>query len=207
MNDLKNILILGLAAAVGVLLFIRGCGDGAPCPAVKTMLVYDSTEVRVEVPVTKTVTKYVDIWHTDTVVRFAWKHDTLLVVDTVAIVEAWLHERVEKEFVHRDTALEATITVSVYQNEATGMQMKYKLLRPTEVNTYLYDRFQFHTIGSFGISSDFDAAMRVTLGAGGLMEFKSGTGAGVKYNHIIGAPLPHMVEILVTQRVSFRKRR
>jgi hypothetical protein len=207
MNDLRNILILVLAAGCAVPWLLRGCGSDAPAPAVKTVYVHDSTEVVVEVPVVKTVTRYVDRWKTDTLVRYVSITDTVVRVDTLAIVQAWLEEEAQHELFHRDSDLEATMNLTVYQNMVTGMQLTYKLLRPTEVHTYLYDRFQFHTIGTIGITSNFDREFLPQLGAGGLMEFKSGTGAGAIYQHTIGADMPHNVQLVITQRVSFRKRR
>jgi len=204
MNDIRNILILGLAVAVVVLLLIRGCGTGAPCPAVKTEYVYDSTEVRVEVPVVQTRTKYVDIWHTDTVVRYAYQRDTVRVVDTVAIVEAWLTEEAAHELFHRDSNLEATMNLSVYQNMVTGMRLDYKLLRPMEVTKVFNDRFQMHVGALVGVRTDLSSMWRPDLGLDALAEFRTGTSAGVYYKHAIGASDAHSMGISVKQRLRFR---
>ena len=205
MDDLRNIVILSLAVGCLVLWHARGCnGPEAPAPAVKTQYVYDSTEVVVKVPVVQTRTKYVDIWHTDTVVRYAWKRDTVVVVDTMEVIAAWLHEEVEQELFHRDSNLEATLKVSIYQNMATGMQMTYKLLKPVEMNTVLHDRFQMHVGALVGVRTDLSSQWRPDLGLDALAEFKTGTSAGVYYKHAIGASDAHSMGFSVKQRLRFR---
>jgi hypothetical protein len=207
MNDLRNILILVLAAGCAVLLLLRGCGSDAPAPAVKTRYVYDSTEVRVEVPVVKTVTRYVDRWKTDTLVRYVSRTDTVVKVDTLAIVQAWLEEEATHELFHRDSDLEATMFATVYQNEVTGFRLAYKILRPTEVHTTLGDRFQLHALGSVGGVTDFDATGRFDAGAGLLAEWPNGQGVGLKYGHTFGQAEPHRVEVLLSRRIVISRRR
>lgn len=209
---IKDILILALAA-VAVVEFImlqQGCGLvqlGGDCPEQKVIekivTVKGETEKRAPVSKPKETMEPMPIVKPILVATYEDKGIYVAPEDTATIVSDWSIKREYTEDVS-DTNITGKLKAKVQFNRLQDYSLEYEFEK--EEHTTLYDRFQMHTIGSFGVNSDFDARMRVNLGAGLLAEFKTGTGAGAKYSYSIGAPLPHMVELLVTQRISFRRR-
>lgn len=203
MDQLKNILILALAVGLLVALSFRGCRDSAYVePTVKTKYVYDTTPKTVEVPVEKVVTKLTTRWKTDTVRMVEYL--PVLRVDTVEIVRTFLEERKIYTNNHTDSALQATITTSVYQNQIESMELKYSILRPIAVTKTYSDRFQLHVAATAGAQTDIAATWRPALGLGLLGEFKTGTGIGIDYMHAIGSAQPHYFGIRATQRIRLK---
>lgn len=210
---IKDYIILALVAACAVLYLTRGCGQPniglVDCPEPKVIIQKEKVEGTVgkgaPIPAPKRETyRPMDI-HVPVLVATVNEQPIYMQpADTAAIIKDWATKR-EYEFDRSDTSITATIKGVVQYNRLQDVQLKYEFIHVT--HTSLYDRFQFHTLGSFGINSDFDRQHRVKLGLGGLMEFKTGTGTGLKYDHTIGAPLPHSVEVIISQRLSFRKRR
>lgn len=170
---------LGYVLAVGLLvafILFRGCGPAGV--RVTTEYIYDTVTVEIikEVPKVKEVVhiRNVPVIITDTV--------TLTKHDTLAIVTQWMDSVKTFEDVRRDTNLEATITDTIYQNEIVGRSFKYKILRPTIVNTYKPDRFQLILSAQggagFGYNNEFSSIF------GGIdvgLKFKSGTYFSVGY--------------------------
>jgi hypothetical protein len=134
MNDitkhlLKTILPYLIAFLMGVIVAWKGCGDTSGKPV--------TTIIEKPVP----TVEYVDRWRTDTV-RFVSKRfitvtdtiyqdrivsrlDTLFLVDTVSIIEAWL-----TEIAKYDTTIEqesATLALSWqnYQNRSENLKVTY----------------------------------------------------------------------------------
>lgn len=205
MDQLKNILILGLAVGLILTLCFHGCEQGAIEPAVKPKLTYDRTPKTVQVPRVKVITKYTWRWKTDTVRYVQHITDTVFLIDTVKIVETFLTERLEHVHQYRDSSLAATITTSVYQNQIETLALQYAILRPLTVSKTYVDRFQLHVAATAGAQTDIAATWRPSLGLGLLGEFKTGTGLGIDYSHAIGSAQPHYFGIRATQRICLRR--
>jgi hypothetical protein len=164
LNDLANHLIKTylpylLAFFLGVIIAWRGCGDTSGKPVTKI--------VEKLVP----TIEYVDRWRTDTV-RFVSKEfvtvrdtitseiivnrlDTLFLVDTVKIVEAWL-----TEIAKYDTTLnDIQITWQNYQNRSENLQIEY-------IPKVRESRFAIGIHGNAGLISDFKSSYVPLMGLG-----------------------------------------
>ncbi len=210
METVKNYIILALAIGCAVLYFTRGCGriDLSNCPEVtqKTKYITLKGETGKAAPISKPRETYkpMDILRPVLVATVNERPIYVQPVDTAAILRDWNIKR-EYTLDRSDTNITATIVAKVQYNRIQDVQLKYAFKQT--IKTSLYDRFQFHTIGTIGITTDLNRAFLPQLGAGGLMEFKSGTGAGATYQHTIGAQMPHSINLVITQRVSFRRRK
>ena len=165
MNDLAKHLIKTylpylLAFLLGVIIAWRGCGDTSGKPV--------TTIVERLVP----TIEYVDRWRTDTV-RFVSKEfvtvrdtitseiivnrlDTLFLVDTVKIVEAWL-----TEIAKYDTTLnDIQITWQNYQNRTENLKVTYT---PKKVAGA---KFALGVHGNAGLISDFKSSYVPLMGVG-----------------------------------------
>ena len=165
MNDLAKHLIKTylpylLAFFLGVIIAWRGCGDTSGKPVTKI--------VEKLVP----TIEYVDRWRTDTV-RFVSKEfvtvrdtitseiivnrlDTLFLVDTVKIVEAWL-----TEVAKYDTTLnDIQITWQNYQNRTENLKVTYT---PKKVAGA---KFALGVHGNAGLVSDFKSSYVPLMGVG-----------------------------------------
>jgi hypothetical protein len=206
----KDYIILALAAACAILYFTRGCGSrglGIDCPEPKVIekivTVEGETEKRKPISEPRETVDPMPIIRPILVATYQERPIYIAPTDTATMVSDWNVKREYSEDVS-DTNITATINATIQYNRLQDFSLQYEFEK--EHNT-LYDRFQFHTLGSFGMQTDFDQVSRVKLGAGALMEFKTGTGAGILYDHTFGRPEPHSVQLMVTQRISFRKRR
>jgi hypothetical protein len=165
LNDLAKHLIKTylpylLAFFLGVIIAWRGCGDTSGKPV--------TTIVERLVP----TIEYVDRWRTDTV-RFVSKEfvtvrdtitseiivrrlDTLFLVDTVKIVEAWL-----TEIAKYDTTLnDIQITWQNYQNRTENLKVTYT---PKKVAGA---KFALGVHGNAGLISDFKSSYVPLMGVG-----------------------------------------
>ena len=165
MNDLAKHLIKTylpylLAFFLGVIIAWRGCGGTSGKPVTKI--------VEKLVP----TIEYVDRWRTDTV-RFVSKEfvtvrdtitseiivnrlDTLFLVDTVKIVEAWL-----TEVAKYDTTLnDIQITWQNYQNRTENLKVTYT---PKKVAGA---KFALGVHGNAGLISDFKSSYVPLMGVG-----------------------------------------
>ena len=168
MNDLTKHLISQylpylIAFLLGVIVAWKGCGNTSGKPV--------TTIIEKPVP----TVEYVDRWRTDTV-RFVSKEfvtirdtitseiivkrlDTLFLVDTVKIVEAWL-----TEIAKYDTAIEqesATLALSWqnYQNRSENLKVTYT---PKKVPL----KWALGVHGNAGLISDFKTSYVPLMGLG-----------------------------------------
>lgn len=168
MNDLTKHLISQylpylIAFLLGVIVAWKGCGDTSGKPV--------TTIIEKPVP----TVEYVDRWRTDTV-RFVSKEfvtvrdtitseiivnrlDTLFLVDTVKIVEAWL-----TEIAKYDTTIEqesATLALSWqnYQNRSENLKLTYT---PKKVPL----KWALGVHGNAGLISDFKTSYVPLMGLG-----------------------------------------
>jgi len=222
MKDLKTILIAGLIVTVIALILLRGCGNPQSAPdSIDIELIYDSLErviisnIPEQVPDTirgKDVIKWIE---PDVVVDTVWSEGQAYVmevptkIDTNAIIEHWKLEALTYQDTIEDDTLRAFVDDTIYQNKIVGRSFRYQLLMPIASTTNITKKnvFQAHAIFTSGIRSDFDSIYRLSVGAGMLLEFKTGTGVGPKYSYTLGHPAPHQVEVMITQRISLRSNR
>ena len=168
MNDLTKHLISQylpylIAFLLGVIVAWKGCGDTSGKPV--------TTIIEKPVP----TVEYVDRWRTDTV-RFVSKEfvtvrdtitseiivkrlDTLFLVDTIKIVEAWL-----TEIAKYDTTIEkesATLALSWqnYQNRSENLKVTYT---PKKVPL----KWALGVHGNAGLISDFKTSYMPLMGLG-----------------------------------------
>ena len=163
------------AFAVGIVLGSRGCGTPAP------------ETITIEKPVPEV--QYVDRWKTDTVrhvsrevsVRFDTITleriervlDTLLLIDTVSIVQIWLSEQLNYDTVARFKESEVRISWSNYQNRSENL--KISLQSPAE-------RLRFGAYARGGVQTDFKGVTSPAVG-GGLMLFRRKFMFGIDYGY------------------------
>lgn len=205
MRYVKEITIAALIGIVILLILLRGCGFPQPNPD-RVTYIYDTTEVviRDSIIVPQTITKITE----KEVIR--WKHDTTIVtregrIDTVSIVIAFLDSVYNYSESYKDTNLSVDLEFKMFQNKLRDFELTYKILRPTKIIEHKPDRFQFHVLGSIGTATDFEKVHRIRPGLGFMLEFRSGTSILAKYDHTFGHQAPHGVEIMVAQRLRFRK--
>ena len=182
---LKEYWPLIAAFAIGIILGSRGCGDSA------------AQTITIEKPVPEV--QYVDRWKTDTV-RFVSKEvsvrfdtitlerierisDTLLLIDTVSIVQTWLSEQLNYDTIARFKESEVRISWSNYQNRSENL--KISLQSPAE-------KLRLGVYARGGVETDFKGAISPAVG-GGLMLFRKSFIFGVDYgfstNHQITGTL------------------
>jgi len=173
------------AFAIGIVLGSRGCGGPAP------------ETITIEKPVPEV--QYVDRWKTDTV-RFVSKEvsvrfdtitldrierisDTLLLIDTISIVQTWLSEQLNYDTIARFKESEVRISWSNYQNRSENL--KISLQSPAE-------RLRFGVYARGGVQTDFKGVTSPAVGGGILLFRKSfifGIDYGFSTNHQITGTL------------------
>ena len=164
-----------VAFVVGLLLGARGCDR--PDPEVITI---EKLVPEVE---------YVERWKKDTVrhvsrevsVRFDTITlqkiervlDTMLLIDTVSIVETWLSEQLNYDTIARFKDSSVRISWSNYQNRSEGLRIA--LSSPPE-------RLRVGIFARGGIRTDFQGMNKPVVG-GGIMVFKKRYIIGVEYGY------------------------
>ena len=165
------------AFAIGIILGSRGCGEPAP------------ETITIEKPVAQI--EYVDRWKTDTV-RFVSKEvsvrfdtitlerierisDTLLLIDTISIVQTWLSEQLNYDTIARFKESEVRISWSNYQNRSENL--KISLQSPAE-------KLRFGVYARGGVQTDFKGVTSPAVG-GGLMLFRRKFIFGIDYGYSI----------------------
>ena len=168
MNDLAKHLIKTylpylLAFLLGVIIAWRGCGDTSGKPF--------TTIIEKPVP----TVEYVDRWRTDTV-RFVSKEfvtirdtitseiivnrlDTLFLVDTVKIVEAWLTEIAKYDTTIDQKNASISLNWQNYQNRSENLKVTYT---PKKVPL----KWALGVHGNAGLISDFRTSYVPLMGLG-----------------------------------------
>ena len=173
-----------IAFLLGVIVAWKGCGDTS------------GKTITIEKPVP--TVEYVDRWKTDTV-RFVSKSvvtkydtiykdrvvsrlDTMFLVDTVKIVEAWLTEVAKYDTTISSDAADIALTWQNYQNRSEKFNVVYT---PKKVAL----KWALGVHGNAGLISDFESDYKPLLGAGLQASIKKGYyGIDYGYNgkHYIG---------------------
>jgi len=166
---------IGVAFVLGIVLGSRGCGDSS------------AQTITIEKPVAQI--QYVDRWKTDTV-RFVSKEvsvrfdtitlekiervlDTLLLIDTVSIVQTWLSEQLNYDTIARFKESEVRISWSNYQNRSENLRIS--LQSPAE-------RLKFGVYARGGVMTNFKGATSPAIG-GGMMLFRRKFIFGIDYGY------------------------
>jgi len=177
------------AFVVGLLLGARGCEAPAP------------ETITIEKPVPEV--QIVDRWKTDTVryvsreVSFRFDtitlqkiervSDTLLLIDTVSIVETWLSEQLNYDTIARFKESTVRVSWSNYQNRSENLQIS--LQSPAE-------RLRFGVYARGGVQTDFKGVTSPAIG-GGIMLFRKrlifGLDYGYSNNHQITGTLGYQL--------------
>jgi len=169
LNDLANHLIKTylpylLAFFLGVIIAWKGCGGTSGKPV--------TTIIEKPVP----TIEYVDRWRTDTV-RFVSKEfvtirdtitseiivnrlDTLLLVDTVKIVEAWLTEIAKYDTLIDQKNASIQLNWQNYQNRSENLKVTYTPKKVVGAN------FALGVHGIIGLQSDFKQSYKPLFGVG-----------------------------------------
>ncbi len=173
-----------IAFLLGVIVAWKGCGDTS------------GKTITIEKPVP--TLEYVDRWQTDTV-RFVSKRvvtkydtiykdrvvnrlDTMFLIDTVKIVEAWLTEVAKYDTTISSDAADISLTWQNYQNRSEKFNVVYT---PKKVAL----KWALGVHGNAGLISDFESDYKPLLGAGLQASIKKGYyGIDYGYNgkHYIG---------------------
>lgn len=173
-----------IAFLLGVIVAWKGCGDTS------------GKTITIEKPVP--TVEYVDRWQTDTV-RFVSKSvvtkydtiykdrvvsrlDTMFLVDTVKIVEAWLTEVAKYDTTISSDAADIALTWQNYQNRSEKFNVVYT---PKKVAL----KWALGVHGNAGLISDFESDYKPLLGVGLQASIKKGYyGLDYGYNgkHYIG---------------------
>lgn len=168
MNDLTKHLISQylpylIAFLLGVIVAWKGCGDTSGKPV--------TTIIEKPVP----TVEYVDRWRTDTV-RFVSKElvtvrdtitseiivkrlDTLFLVDTIKIVEAWLTEVAKYDTTIEQKNASISLNWQNYQNRSENLKVTYT---PKKVPL----KWALGVHGNAGLISDFKASYVPLMGLG-----------------------------------------
>ena len=168
MNDLTKHLISQylpylIAFILGVIVAWKGCGDTSGKPV--------TTIIEKPVP----TVEYVDRWRTDTV-RFVSKEfvtvrdtitseiivkrlDTLFLVDTVKIVEAWLTEIAKYDTMIEKESATLALSWQNYQNRSENLKVTYT---PKKVPL----KWALGVHGNAGLISDFKTSYVPLMGLG-----------------------------------------
>jgi hypothetical protein len=173
-----------IAFLLGVIVAWKGCGDTS------------GKTITIEKPVP--TIEYVDRWQTDTV-RFVSKRvvtkydtiykdrvvsrlDTMFLIDTVKIVEAWLTEVAKYDTTISSDAADIALKWQNYQNRSEKFHVVYT---PKKVAL----KWALGVHGNAGLISDFESDYKPLLGAGLQASIKKGYyGIDYGYNgkHYIG---------------------
>ena len=173
-----------IAFLLGVIVAWKGCSDSS------------GKTITIEKPVP--TIEYVDRWQTDTV-RFVSKRvvtkydtiykervvsrlDTMFLIDTVKIVEAWLTEVAKYDTTISSDAADIALTWQNYQNRSEKFNVVYT---PKKVAL----KWALGVHGNAGLISDFESDYKPLLGAGLQATIKKGYyGIDYGYNgkHYIG---------------------
>jgi len=160
---LKTYLPYLIAFLMGVIVAWKGCGDTSGKPV--------TTIIENPVP----TVEYVDRWRTDTV-RFVSKEfvtirdtitseiivnrlDTLFLVDTVSIVEAWLTEIAKYDTTIEQEAATLALSWQNYQNRSENLKITYT---PKKVPL----KWALGVHANAGLLSDFKASYVPLMGIG-----------------------------------------
>ena len=160
---LKTYLPYLIAFLMGVIVAWKGCGDTSGKPV--------TTIIENPVP----TVEYVDRWRTDTV-RFVSKRfitvtdtiyqdrivsrlDTLFLVDTVSIVEAWLTEIAKYDTTIEQEAATLALSWQNYQNRSENLKITYT---PKKVPL----KWALGVHANAGLLSDFKASYVPLMGIG-----------------------------------------
>ena len=168
MNDLTKHLVSQylpylIAFLLGVIVAWKGCGDTSGKPI--------TTIIEKPVP----TVEYVDRWRTDTV-RFVSKEfvtvrdtitseiivkrlDTLFLVDTIKIVEAWLTEIAKYDTTMEQESATLELSWQNYQNRSENLKVTYT---PKKVPL----KWALGVHGNAGLISDFKASYVPLMGLG-----------------------------------------
>lgn len=165
MNDLTKHLISQylpylIAFLLGVIVAWKGCGDTSGKPV--------TTIIEKPVP----TVEYVDRWRTDTV-RFVSKEfvtvrdtitseiivDTLFLVDTIKIVEAWLSEVAKYDTTIEQESATLALSWQNYQNRSENLKVTYT---PKKVPL----KWALGVHGNAGLISDFKTSYVPLMGLG-----------------------------------------
>jgi len=184
---LKTYLPYLIAFLMGVIVAWKGCGDTSGKPV--------TTIIEKPVP----TIEYVDRWRTDTV-RFVSKEfvtvrdtitseiivnrlDTLFLVDTVSIVEAWLTEITKYDTLIDQKNASIQLNWQNYQNRTENLKVTYT---PKKV---VGAKFALGVHGNAGLISDFKSRYVPLMGVGLQATVKRGY-YGIDYgfngDHYIG---------------------
>ena len=191
MNDtlkavLEKILPVILAFIIGLIVAWKGCGD-----------IYNPTEVQVIEKPTPTI-QYVDRWKTDTVrfvktkvvtvtdtinrERIVSRLDTLLLVDTIKIVETWLTERTLYDTSISFSGADIQVIWSNYQNLTESLTVNYE---PKSIKS----NWALGVHSNVGLLSDFSTKYNPLFGVG-LQYTRKKTYIGIDYGfngqHYVG---------------------
>lgn len=189
LNDItKHLLTVYLpyliAFLLGVIVAWKGCGDTS------------GKTITIEKPVP--TVEYVDRWKVDTV-RFVSKSvvtkydtiykdrvvsrlDTMFLIDTVKIVEAWLTEVAKYDTTISSDAADIALTWQNYQNRSEKFNVVYT---PKKVAL----KWALGVHGNAGLISDFESDYKPLLGVGLQASIKKGYYAldyGYNGKHYIG---------------------
>ena len=168
MNDLTKHLVSQylpylIAFLLGVIVAWKGCGDTSGKPV--------TTIIEKPVP----TVEYVDRWRTDTV-RFVSKEfvtvrdtitseiivkrlDTLFLVDTIKIVEAWLTEIAKYDTTMEQESATLELSWQNYQNRSENLKVTYT---PKKVPL----KWALGVHGNAGLISDFKTSYVPLMGLG-----------------------------------------
>lgn len=163
-NLAKEYLPYLLAFLLGVLVAWKGCGNTSGKPI--------TTIIEKPIP----TIKYVDRWKTDTV-RFVSRQvvtvhdtihstinttylDTIFVVDTVSIVEAWLTEIAKYDTTIDQKNASIQLNWQNYQNRSENLMVTYTPKKVVGAN------FALGVHGIIGLQSDFKQSYKPLFGVG-----------------------------------------
>ena len=184
---LKTYLPYLIAFLLGVIVAWKGCGDTSGKPV--------TTIIEKPIP----TIEYVDRWRTDTV-RFVSKEfvtirdtitseiivsrlDTLFLVDTISIVEAWLTEITKYDTLIDQKNASIQLNWQNYQNRTENLKVTYT---PKKV---VGAKFALGVHGNAGLISDFKSRYVPLMGVGLQATIKKGYYSidyGFNGDHYIG---------------------
>lgn len=186
---IKEYGVIAAAFIVGILLGARGCGEPEP----------ETITIEKLVP----TVEYVDRWKTDSV-RYVSKSiietfdtilseqivmrlDTLILIDTVKIVEAWLSEKLNYDTIAQFKSSSVRVSWSNYQNQSERLQISLSS-SPEKLRIGLYARG--------GVITDFKSSTSPVIGGGILLSRKRfifGVDYGYSINHQISGILGYQL--------------
>jgi len=184
---LKTYLPYLIAFLLGVIVAWKGCGDTSGKPV--------TTIIEKPIP----TIEYVDRWRTDTV-RFVSKRvitrmdtiyndrivnrlDTLFLVDTISIVEAWLTEIAKYDTTIDQKNASISLNWQNYQNRTENLKVTYTPKKVVGAN------FALGVHGNAGLISDFKSRYVPLVGVGLQATVKKGYYSidyGFNGDHYIG---------------------